>query len=383
MSNAPKFTADWWERLAARGIIIVGYLLVLTLCLYAPLAINSLRQQKTLNVCAFTNIFSHEAIALFEERTGAKVNMTYAELDEEIGAKFSINQGEGYDVVNVSDFMVYHLAGQGYLHQLDHAKLRNKAALNRRLMGLIFDPHNTYSLPHKWFMYGIVYDKTFFKLAPNEMSLEYIFTNPIALCAQHKVSHPYRICMIDSPMDAYFLSMLRSFHRCDKFTDDQFLTIARALREQKSWVECYTLYTIEYFLLSGVVPLALTSSDFVRKIWDLSDRYEFAIPREGGILVIENLVIPKNSKNVDLAHEFIDFMLSDEVATLNSQTFGWTSANVLANKRLNDRYQTDNHVGYLRHLFPDDAIFNRLHIPLFSPYARKQADDAWLRVGYA
>ena len=118
-------------------------------------------------------------------------------------------------------------------------------------------------------------------------------------------------------------------------------------------------------MLSGVVPIALTSSDFVRRLRAVSDAYEFAIPREGGILVIENLVIPRVSTNSDMAHQFIDFMLSDEIALLNSTTYGWTSANGHVSEQL------------------DVELFARLHIPLFAPYARRQADDAWLRVGFA
>ncbi len=357
--------SKWWKRLPARLVIVFCYLVLFAVCLYAPYVFNAFVQQKELNVCAFTNIFSPASIALFEERTGVKVNMTYAEMDEEIGAKFGINEGRGYDVINVSDFMVYYLSSQGYLLKLDHGKLKNSAQVNKQLLGRTFDPQNSYSLPHKWFMYGIVYDKNFFNLTPDQMSLDYIFTDPEELYKAGRVRAPYRVCMIDSPMDAYFLSMLSTFNRCDKFTDLQYQQIAGVLSNQKSWVECYTLYTVEYFLLSGVVPIALTSSDFVRKLHAVSDAYEFAIPREGGILVIENLVIPRVSTNSDMAHQFIDFMLSDEIALLNSSTYGWTSAN--------------GHVGEQL----DEELFARLHIPLFAPYARRQADDAWLRVGFA
>lgn len=376
--------SKWWQRFPARLAIVLCYLLVFATCLYAPYVFNAFVQQKELNVCAFTNIFSPEAIALFEERTGVRVNMTYAEMDEEIGAKFGINEGRGYDVINVSDFMVHYLSSQGYLRKLDHDKIRNLRGLNKQLLERTFDPHNSYSVPHKWFMYGIVYNKNFFNLAPDQMSLDYIFTDPAELYRAGRVQAPYRVCMIDSPMDAYFLSMLSTFNRCDKFTDLQYQQIASVLSNQKSWVECYTLYTIEYFLLSGVVPIALTSSDFVRRLRAVSDDYLFAIPREGGILVIENLVIPRVSSNSDLAHQFIDFMLSDEIALLNSTRYGWTSANSYASQQLDAQYrQQCGDLDFQAHLFPDAALFARLHIPLFAPYARRQADDAWLRVGFA
>jgi spermidine/putrescine transport system substrate-binding protein len=346
--------------------------------LYLPLLFDQFRTQKTLNVYAFTETFSPEMLERFEQETGIKVNMTYAELDEEIGAKFSINGGLGYDVVNVSDFMVHYLHGKGYLQPLDKGAIPSADRLNNRLMNHIYDRGNVYSLPHKWFMYGLIYDKQFFNRAPDEMSLQMVFGDPKRLAAIGTVPAPYKICMIDSPLDAYFLSMLYKFGRFDHFAPSQFEQITQNLIGQKKWVECYTLYTIEYFLLSKIIPLAISSSNFMRKIWESSDRYEFAIPKEGGILVIENLVVPKTSKKRDLAHKFINFMLSDEIASLNSQTYGWTSANCVAQQELDVAYKKSG-----SHLFPDDHIFERLHIPLFAPYARDCADNAWLRVCFA
>ena len=370
----------FWRQLAAKGIIIGVYLTVLAGALYSPLFFNLFRTEKSINVYAFTETFSTEVLQLFERETGIKVNVTYAEMDEEIGAKFAINRGAGYDVVNVSDFMAHHLHKSGYLQKINHQKIKNISRINQRLLKQDYDPASTYAIPHKWFMYGIIYDRNFFNIAPENMSLAAVFARPEKLVRAGLAKSKYRVCMIDSPLDAYFVSMLYTFGRFDAFTPEQHQLIAKNLSLQKEWVECYTLYTVEYFLLSGIVPIALTSSNFVRKIWARSDQYEFAIPKEGGVLVIENLVIPKMSKRADLAHKFIDFMLSDKIATLNSRAYGWTSANAVANQTLDDECRGKRPAS---HLFPDERIFKRLHIPLFSSSARKYADDAWLRVGFA
>ncbi len=366
------------DRARRRIFIVFFYLCILASFLYLPLLFDQFRSQKTLNVYAFTETFSPESLELFEEKTGIKVNMTYAELDEEIGAKFSINGGLGYDVVNVSDFMVHYLSSKSYLQKLDKNLLANISHLDARLMNQAYDVGNAYSVPHKWFMYGLIYDTKFFKQSPDQMSLKMVFENPAQLHAKGLVPAPYRVCMIDSPLDAYFLSMLYTFNRCNHFTPSELAVIADSLIKQKQWVECYSLYSVEYFLLSGIIPIALSSSNFMRKIWEVSDRYEFAIPEEGGILVIENLVVPQTSKKCELAHQFINFMLSDEIANLNSQTYGWTSANCAAQKELDAEYKDKQ-----SHLFPDARIFKRLHIPLLTPHARKRVDSAWLRVCFA
>ncbi len=366
------------HRVVRRAIIVVCYLLVLATALYLPLLFDHFRSQKTLNVYAFTETFSPQALERFEKKTGIKVNMTYAELDEEIGAKFSINAGAGYDVVNVSDFMVHFLANKGYLQPLNKSKIKGIDRLDARLMAHTYDKANHYSLPHKWFMYGLIYDKEFFNVSPDEMSLKMIFEDPVLLCKQGIVRNPYRICMLASPLDAYFMTMLYAFNRVDWFTPSELDEVASLLIKQKQWVECYSFNSVEYFLLSGIVPIALTASNFIRKIWESSDRFDFAIPKEGGIIIIENLVIPAVSKKSELAHQFIEFMLSDEIATLNSEAYGWTSSNCIAQKILDEEHSDKK-----SHLFPSKEIFQRLQIPLFNSYARQCADNAWLRVSCA
>lgn len=359
-------------------LITAFYLGVMAFFLYSPLIWEYFGSgDNTINVCAFTETFCPEALELFEKETGVKVRMTYVETDEQIYAKFKINQGQGYDVVNISDFMVEILAKQGFLNKLDLKNLPNKTQLNINLLNHPFDPNNIYSLPHKWFMYGLVYNKDFFKKDPSDMDLGYIFNQPQALTQSGLVGQPYNLCMIDSPRDAFFLAALYLFGTLDSLTDQQVEQITQLLIAQKQWVECYTLYTIEYFLFSHLVPIALTSSNFMRKILDVSDQFDFAIPKQGGILVVENLVIPKVSKKQELATRFINFMLSDRVALINGSTYGWSSSNTKANQMVDKQYAT------CPHLCPDAQIFKQLYIPLFSHKMDTQAYDSWLNVEFA
>lgn len=373
MNTFQQFIIPYIRKMA----IIATYIMIMLAALYLPLIFNCFSSQETLNICTFTETFSQEAIELFTQETGIKINLTYVELDEQILAKFKINDGEGYDVINISDFMVERLGSQGLLQQIDYDHIKNFSSINDRLLHHTYDPKNLLSVPHKWFMYGIVYDKEFFNTNPDDMSLDFIFKDPKDLIAEGRVKNPYKICMIDSPLDAFFLASRYLFGRHDNLSDDEYRQIRELLVAQKKWVESYTLYSIEYFLFTDLVPIALTASNFVRKIWDESDRFDFAVPKEGGILVIENLAIPKQSKNIALAHKFIDFMISDKIATLNGQEYGWAPANKKANAVVDKRYTKESH------LFPNDYIFKRLYIPLYSRTSRVKIEDIWLSVGFA
>ena len=46
----------------------------------------------------------------------------------------------------------------------------------------------------------------------------------------------------------------------------------------------------------------------------------YAIPQEGAQMFFDNLAIPKDAKNVDEAHAFIDYLLRPEIAAKNTQS---------------------------------------------------------------
>ncbi|HOJ95132.1 MAG TPA: extracellular solute-binding protein, partial [Fervidobacterium nodosum] len=47
---------------------------------------------------------------------------------------------------------------------------------------------------------------------------------------------------------------------------------------------------------------------------DERDNFEFFVPKEGGTLWIDSMVILKTSKNKDLAYKFINFILRPEIS---------------------------------------------------------------------
>lgn len=57
---------------------------------------------------------------------------------------------------------------------------------------------------------------------------------------------------------------------------------------------------------------------------------DFVYPIEGAIMWMDNMVIPKNAKNNDNAHKFIDFILRPENSALISEEIGYGTPNTPA-----------------------------------------------------
>ena len=376
--NRATATKKTFIKKTVHKLIIIGfYIAVAALLLYMPVIVGLFHAQNSLNVCVFSETFTQKSIRLFEKETGIKVNLSYVEMDELLYAKFRMNGAAGYDVVNISDYVVHGVAEQGLLAPLDKSIVTNFNRLNTNLLGLNYDPENNFSVPHKWYVYGLAYDKKFFNISPDKMSFKYVFQHPHGLKGDGLVRDPYRICMLDDARDSLFLAMMYLFNRSTDVTADDIAAAKKLLIKQKQWVEAYTLHSAEYFLFAGIAPIAVMSSNYMRKIYATSDRFEFAIPVEGSMLIVENLAIPKTSQKTALAQQFINFMLRDDIARINSSRYGFHSANKYANKKMDGPLRGN------RHLFPDALMFKRLHIPLLPLQQRKAVEDMWLEVSYS
>lgn len=374
--NRPPFNRPLLTRITGKLAIVGLYLAIFITCLYLPSFLGMFGRKQSINVCVFSETFAPEALARFERETGIKVHMTYAEIDEQIYAKFRMNGADGYDVVNVSDYVVHALKDHDLLCPLDKAQLPNSALLDQRLMGRAYDQENLFCLPHKWYVYGLVYDKKFFNEYPQPASLDLIFKDPQVLVDQGLAPSTYRVCMLDDARDAVCMAGIYLYEKAHGFLPEEFDAIQNLLIAQKRWVEAYTVHSSQYFLTSGVTPIALMSSNYMHKIYASTEQFDFAVAREGSMLIIENLVIPKMSPKADLAHKFINFMLSDENSSYNSAFYGFASANRTA---LAAMVKT----AHGERLLPDISAFKRLYIPLLPGSLRKRIEDLWLAVSFA
>ena len=60
----------------------------------------------------------------------------------------------------------------------------------------------------------------------------------------------------------------------------------------------------------------------------------YVYPEEGAVIWVDNFVIPKNARNVEAAHKFIDFVLQPEVAAQISEEIGYATPNLPARELL-------------------------------------------------
>lgn len=113
---------------------------------------------QTLHIYNWGEYTGENIINDFQKETGATVVMENFDSNEQMYIK--VANGESYDILVPSDYMIQRLIGEGYLQKLDHSKLDCLDKLDDGVKNLAYDPGNEYSIPYFWGTVGIIYDKT-------------------------------------------------------------------------------------------------------------------------------------------------------------------------------------------------------------------------------
>ena len=113
---------------------------------------------QTLRIYNWGEYVGEHIIQDFQKETGATVLLENFDSNEQMYIK--VANGEAYDILVPSDYMIQRLISEGYLQKLDKSKLNCMDKLYDAVKGLPYDPENEYSVPYFWGTVGIVYDKT-------------------------------------------------------------------------------------------------------------------------------------------------------------------------------------------------------------------------------
>lgn len=256
-------------------------------------------------------------IADFEEQTGATVKVDYFDSNEQMYIR--VANGESFDVLVPSDYMIQRLMEEDLLQPLDKSKLSNLGLLSDDVMGLDYDPENEYSVPYFWGTVGIVYDKT--KVSEEDLEKE---GYNIFLDTKYKGD----IYLYDSERDSFMMALKSLGYSMNTDNEDE-------LNEAYEWLlQCVQTMEPEIVtdeiidnMAQGRKALGLIYSGDATYVMSENENMGFYMPETGTNLWSDAMVIPKNAENPELAHAFIDYVCTYEAAMDNSSFVGYTSPN--------------------------------------------------------
>lgn len=362
------------DEVGRRSFVLPGCVAAAVIFLICLVKIGSAGQDlpyagQTLSVYMPGEYMGENVIPDFEKATGATVAMEYFDSNEQMYIK--VANEENYDVLIPSDYMIQRLMDEGYLQKLKPELLTCMDEITDSVKHPAFDPDDAYSVSYFWGTVGIVYDKT--KVSEEDLEQEgfNIFKDT-----------KYRgdIYLYDSERDSFMMAL--------KALDYSMNTESEAeLQEAYQWlVECVQTMKPEIVtdevidnMAQGRKALALCYSGDAAYIMAENENMGYYLPESGTNLWYDSMVIPANAKNVELAHEFINFVTSYDYAYDNSSYVGYTSPNQEVLDVLSGEggdYEGIN--AYLPRVgYPKDEVF------VFNDDTRKVIGNLWSKVKIA
>jgi spermidine/putrescine transport system substrate-binding protein len=264
---------------------------------------------------------SHQTLKEFTAATGITVN--YAEVIQDNGSWYDqvapiLRRGQtiGYDIMVVTDgFYFSELVTAGELVPLNQKLMTNFYRYARpRFKNRSFDPGNTYSVPWAGGATGIAWN-------PNFIHKEITSINEL-----WNPAYKGRVGMMADLLDLGNFGMIKA--GVDPETSDAagWRKAAQALARQRDAGLVRGYYEQEYIdrLTKGETWISMAwSGDVFLQNLSSGTNLKFVIPREGGNMFIDNMMIPKGAENPVDAMMLMDWYYRPEIAAMLTEAIDY------------------------------------------------------------
>ena len=289
-------------------------LMLLSLAMLS-LGLSGCKQDKpTLYVYNWGDYIDETILGEFEKETGIKVVYDSYATNEDMYVKIK-SGGGSYDVIFPSDYMLTRMLEEDMLEKIDLKKIPNAKYIEDRFMGREYDPKNEYSLSYMWGTVGILYNTT---MVDEQVDSWDILWDP---------KYAKEILMLDSQRDSIAIALLKLGYSINTLDLDELTEAGELLKEQKPLVLAYVVDEGKDKMVAGEAALAVIWSGEATYGREENPDLEYAIPQEGTNLWFDVMAIPKGAKNIEGAHQFMDFLNRPHIAFRNADYLGYAIPN--------------------------------------------------------
>jgi putrescine transport system substrate-binding protein len=350
--------------------------------LAVSLALPAAAEEKALAIYNWSDYIAPDTIAKFEAETGIKVTYDVYDSNEALEAKL-LAGSSGYDIVvpSFSPFMIRQIKA-GVYQKVDKAKLKNygnldKAILERAAKG---DPGNEYAVPYLWGTTGIGFNVEKVKAALGPQAP----VDSLALLFDPKNAAklaPCGISLLDTPQEIFPAAL--AYLGKDPLSRDLKDIDAAAGVVQKIRPSIRKFHSSQYIndLANGDLCVAFGYSGDVIQARSRAEEakngveIKYTIPKEGAMIWVDMMGIPKDAPHSGNAHLFIDYILRPEVIAAITNTVGYPNPNALATELVDEEIREDPSI------YPPEEMREKLFFdePATGDFERRRT-RAWTRV---
>jgi len=254
----------------------------------------------------------------FAKEHNVEVTMDTYDSNETMLAALKAGKLGSYDLAVPSDYMVAIMGTEGMLDTFEPSDLSNFANIKPNWLDVSFDKGRKSSIPYQVGTTSFSVNRDVYKGEIN--TLEVMFNPPAELRG--------KINALDSQGEVLALaSMYLGIPQCST-NKEQLKSLNTLLQNVKGDWASINADIAKDALVSGDVAAGMIWSGFAAKARQEGANVEYAFPKEGFVVWMDNVVLLKQAPNRDNAIKFMNFMLEPEnAATLTN--FAQYSAGVI------------------------------------------------------
>lgn len=287
---------------------------------------------KVLNIYNWSDYIADDTIKNFEKETGIKVRYDNYDNNEILHAKLVAGK-TGYDIVVPGAHFAKTQIEGGLLQPLDRSKLTNWGNLDKGVLEQLakVDPGNKYLVDWMWGYVTVGINVPKVKAALGDMPMP---DNAWDLLFDVKYVSKLKSCGV-SVLDSASEVVPAALHYAGKnpFSKEaaDYEAAAKVLKDIRPYVTRFSSSGYIEEMAAGSTCLVMGFSGDINIAKDRAAAaktkkpvgpIEALVPKTGATLFFDSMAIPKDAKNVENAHLFINYILRPEVhASLTNKVF--------------------------------------------------------------
>jgi len=306
------------------------FFLMLFFCSYFPSLLAG--EKEPVVFLNWADYMDPELLQEFQRQTGIEVKEVYYASDEARDELLASNQGEGYDLLLVSGFMLKSYVDQGWLSPLPKPLPAGIKTIDTRWLD-VFPVAQSYAVPYFWGTLGIAYRSDL--VATPMTSWQHFFEPDESLSG--------KLTLMDSSREVVGMA-LKSLGYSANSTSAQALNEALVLmHNQAPSVGSYSYVDLDETssLLSGETLAAMMYSGDALMLQEYNDNIEYVLPSEGGNVWVDYLTVSSKSTNKDAAWQFIEFLNQPKIAARLAEYVYCAPPNLAAHEYLSEEFLED------------------------------------------
>lgn len=300
-----------------------------------------------------------ETVPDFEKEFGVEVRYSEFESNEELLAKV-FTGNSGWDVVFPSNYFIPPMVENDLLQPLDHGWMPNLGHVG--VKSPPWDAGMRHSMPYMIGAAGVLYNP---KLMAEPDSWEALWDEKVK----------GRITMLDDPADTLGAALKKAGLSLNTTREGELLRARDELIRQKPLVRAYLNAEARDQVMAGDLMAAHLWTTTAMQAMGEAEHLRFVYPREGYAEYCDCGVILRESRNVELAHAFLNYLLRPEVGARIAEHTATATANEAAWRLLPEELREN------QSLYPRGEVARRgEYFATLPAAAQRLRDRVWTEV---